>query len=318
MPRTRWLPLLLVLLAVALTSCVSEPGDQGGVGKAQAPDSVAPAAAPGRIYDRVVAFMTTRSDSTLLVPWMFSARSRPGAVERQARAWLVRGGTWESFLADTWETPPSRVPWRLLPRGAMHLVVGEADALERLVFEEGPRQLELAMGSTLVEWSGRRGESFRLLDGTALLSGERVQGLVLDLSRVRRPEDPPPGDWTVLASGDSLQVVVSDPGEGGTEGAPYQAWARVDFREIQWPAVEVRWTETRAFEKARRDVPVAWSLRSSDGELQGTLSVESAQVQAGEGEGPLLPVDALFEVSGTVQIGESVYPVRGLFRHVQP
>ncbi|MBW3533866.1 MAG: hypothetical protein KY453_01400 [Gemmatimonadetes bacterium] len=272
----------------------------------------------GRIYDRHIVFLTPGTDSTLMVPWLISARARPGAVAREARAWLTRGGVWEPFFQERWETAPSRVPWRLLPRGRMRIVVGEADALERIVFESGPRHLETVLGPTRVEWNGRRGESYRLLDGAALLANQRIEGLILDVSRARRPEDPPSGDWALLTSGDSLQVLLaaSEARPPGTAGA-YQGWARLDFRELQWPRVSVSWSEARAFERARRDVPVEWRARSSDGELVAVLNVRSAQLQAGEGEGPLLPVDALFEIEGTVTIGGIEYPVRGIHRHLQ-
>jgi hypothetical protein len=51
--------------------------------------------------------------------------------------------------------------------------------------------------------------------------------------------------------------------------------------------------------------------------MEGVLEVRTAQIQAGAGEGPLLPVDALFEVTGTLSIEGGDYPVRGLFRHTR-
>ena len=77
------------------------------------------------------------------------------------------------------------------------------------------------------------------------------------------------------------------------------------------------WGEVRAFQPARQDVPVAWTLTSTEGDMEGVLQVRSAQIQAGEGEGPVLPVDALFEVTGTLSIEGGDYPVRGLFRHTR-
>ncbi len=74
----------------------------------------------------------------------------------------------------------------------------------------------------------------------------------------------------------------------------------------------------RAFQPARQDVPVSWTLTSQEDEVSGVLQVQSAQIQAGEGTGPLLPVDALFLVSGTLRVEGGEYPVRGLFRHTRP
>jgi hypothetical protein len=51
--------------------------------------------------------------------------------------------------------------------------------------------------------------------------------------------------------------------------------------------------------------------------MTGQLEARATHIEAGEGEGPLLPVGALFEVSGTFRVGTTDYPVRGLVRHVQ-
>lgn len=281
--------------------------------------------------------MSGTPELELILAWSFEARTRSGEVERRSRGWLARDGSWDPFYSVTWETPPSRAPWRILPRPPLRILVGQNDALERLVFEEGPRSVELAFGRTLVEWSGQQGETIRVQEGEVLFSGREVGGVLLDLARSRDAADPHPGDWAFLISGDSVQIVVEDPAgppeppdsvlpdsalqdpasAAGDRGA-YRAWARFDFRDTQWPGVSVTWEETRAFEEARRDVPVAWSVSSGDGELEGSLEVESAWLEAGRGPGPLLPVSALFQLRGEVRIQGEAYPVRGLFRHVQP
>jgi hypothetical protein len=142
--------------------------------------------------------------------------------------------------------------------------------------------------------------------------------VALEMSRVHGAEDADPGDWAFLVSGDSQQMVLENPTvtNPGTRGA-YRAWARLDFRDLHWPDVTVSWAEVRAYQPARQDVPVSWTLKSEDGELGGTLHVRSAQIQAGKGTGPLLPVDALFTVSGSVRIQGRAYPVLGLFRHTR-
>ena len=67
-----------------------------------------------------------------------------------------------------------------------------------------------------------------------------------------------------------------------------------------------------------RDGGASWTITSQDDDIGGVLRVQSAQIQAGEGAGPLLPVDALFLVSGTLRLEGGEYPVRGLFRHTRP
>ena len=271
---------------------------------------------PGRSYERNFVFATVTGDSLLMVPWLFETTTQPGTVVREARGWLDRSGTWDAFFAERWETPPTRIPARILPHGSLRLVVRDGNAVDGIIYDEGTRNLELALGSVLIEWSGPRGEVFRLLDGSLYLSERRLGGIVLDMARGSSADTPRAGDWAFLASGDSLQLVLQ--GESEHQGEPlptYQAWARLDFRNLQWSTLSVDWVETNAFQPARRDVPVSWTISSPEGDLQGTLEVSSADVRAGQGSGPVLPVQALFEVEGTVTIEGRTFPVRGLFRH---
>jgi len=311
----RFLPPLI--LVAGLTACRTEAPPQG-TDDAAAPETGGAGNLQGQVYERAVVFITSVGDSTLIVPWQFSARTRPSGVARTARAWLARGGAWEPFLQESWETPPTRVPWRLHPRGRLRLVVGEGGALETLLFEEGRRHLEVEIGGTRTEWSGSQGATFTIADGAAVLSEQRLPGLVLDLARAQRDESPPEGDWIFLISGDSVQVVMSGTNEPAATVGTLEGWARLqDSREILWRDINFSWTETRAFEEARREVPVRWSLTTSDGEMSVDLEVKTAHIEAGEGEGPLLPVDALLEVAGSLRIGEAEFSVRGLVRHGQ-
>jgi hypothetical protein len=308
-------------VALALGGCSAEdpqepvPGEPG----AEAPPS---GNFSERIYERNFVFTTLTEDSAFLVPWLTTARTRPGGVERTARGWLARGETWEGFYDEGWHTPPTRVPGRLLPHGSFRLLVGPEDAVQSILYEEAPRQLELSLASVLMEWVDQRGESYRLVNATVYLADQRVDGLALDMARVRDSNEPPAGDWVFVVSGDSLQVVLenptqTEPGRGGT----YRGWARLEvpdldeLRDLRFADVTLVWEDVRAFQPARQDVPVAWTLSSSEGNLQGDLEVRSAQIQAGDGTGPVLPVDALFEVTGTLRIEGGDYPVRGLYRH---
>lgn len=274
----------------------------------------------GRIYERNFVFTALSGDSAFVVPWLITAQTRPGGVDRRARGFFARGSTWENFFDQSWETPPSRAPWRILPHGSLRLVVGDGEVVEGVIFSEGPRQLELELsGGALMEWTGTRGQIYRLLEGAAYLSDQRVGGLVLDMTRVHGAKEAAQGDWAFLLSGDSLQVILETPtaAPAGTQGAT-RAWARLDFRDLQWPALTVDWAEVRGFQPARQDVPVSFTITSEDDDMGGVLQVQSAQIQAGAGDGPLLPVDALFLVAGTLRIEGRSYPVRGLYRHTRP
>ncbi|HSM60211.1 MAG TPA: hypothetical protein VK849_05415, partial [Longimicrobiales bacterium] len=180
-------------------------------------------------------------------------------------------------------------------------------------------QLHLELSAPLIEWAGARGQVFRLLEAAIYLSDQRIGGVALDMSRAHPADQPEPGDWAFLTSGDSLQVVLENPelAPPGADGA-FRGWARLGGRDLQWPTLTLDWADVRAFQPARQDVPVSWTLASADGDLGGVLEVQSAQIQALEGPGPLLPVDALFVVSGTLRVEGGTYPVRGLFRHARP
>jgi hypothetical protein len=315
-PAPSFLRLLAAVVAMASACSAPEPGEPA---TGDADSTVQPAGNfRERTYERNFVFTTVNGDSALVVPWFTSARSRPGGVERTARAWLARGDEWEAFYDQRWTTPPTRVPARLLPHDNFGLLVGRDDAIVGILYHDGPRELELSLTDVLMEWVDNRGTSYRLVEAGLYLGDQQVQGLALDMSRVRNSAQPPAGDWVFLVSGDSLQLVLESPerADPGTPGA-YRGWARLDFRDLRFDSLTVDWGELRAFQPARQDIPVAWTLTSVGGALEGILEVRTAEVQAGEGEGPVLPVDALFEVTGTITIERRAFPVRGLFRHTR-
>jgi hypothetical protein len=312
----RRLPTPACITLVALCVGCGQP-DAATESPAQGPpDQAASGNFPGKSYERNFVFTTLGDDSTFVVPWFLETTTRPGTVIREARGWLNRSGTWEAFYAEQWETPPTRVPARVLPYGSLRFVVREGDAVDGIIFDEGLRNLEVALGDVLTEWAGPRGEVFQLLEGSLYLADQRVGGVVLDMARGSSAESPPGGDWAFLTSGDSLQLVLEGTSEHDADSSPtYLAWARLDFRDLQWADLAVDWTETSAFQPARRDVPTSWTISRPDGDVHGVLEVTSANVTPGSGDGPVLPVRALFEVAGTIVIEGRTFPVRGLFTH---
>jgi len=305
----------LLTAVLLLAACSSPPPDESPVEGATQTQAAA-GNFRSRVFERNFVFTTLMEDSALLVPWLTTARTQPEGVQRTARGWLARGGTWDGFYDREWQTPPTRVPERLLPHESLRLIVGPEGAVVGILYHEQPRSLELSLAGVLMEWVDPGGESYRLVEAALYLADQRVQGVVLDMARTRDVADGPGGDWCFLVSGDSLQVVVAarDRQPPGTEGA-FRGWARLDFRDLRYSAVTVDWGEVRAYQPARQDVPVAWTITSSGQGPEGVLEVRAAHIAAGEGDGPLLPVDALFEVTGTLTIEGGAYPVRGLFRH---
>ena len=214
----------LAAAVLASGACSDEPA--GGAAEAldeTVPSDEAMGALVGRTFERSLALVATGRDSLVIVPWLLTAGVSPGGVDRGARGLVLGGTEWQTVFEDDWEDPPTRAPWRILPRDGMRLVAGMDDALERIVYDDGVRQLELVLGETLTEWSGPRGGSYRLLQGSAVVAGRTVDGLMLDIRRSVGPDESPYGDWAFLISGDSLQVLLHSPRRqtpGGGTGRP--------------------------------------------------------------------------------------------------
>lgn len=265
------------------------------------------------LYERNIVFMTVAADSAIVVPWLFRTSSSEEGVERLTEAWLAQRGLWEPFFRDEWSTGPTRTPFRILPRGPMDLVIGDGGTLERILFAAGPRQLDVVIDEGMSDWRGNRGETFRVHQGAAIFGDQRVEGMVLDMNRARLRDGPEPGEWMFLTGPRRLAIVVESTG-----GSPaYTAWGRMGEDDFRWPEVEVEWTSVRSFEEARRDVPVEWMIRSLNGEMVLTLTNAGMELRATEGEGPILPVEGLFQVTGAIVLAGDSLPVRGLVRHVQ-
>lgn len=267
-------------------------------------------------FEQNFVFADVSGDSVFLVPWLIRTTSQTDGVRREARGWLARSGTWDAFYSEEWTTPPSRAPARFLPHGNLQLLVQEGDVVDGIIFEDGTRSLELALGETQASWGGPRGETVELLEGAAYLADERVDGVILHLARASAGASPPGGDWGLLLSGDSARFVFAAEGEHGGEVEPvYRGWGDLADRELQWPEVHLEWTATQAFPPARRDVPASWRIWSTNASVEGELHAISSEIQAGSGTGPLLPVRALFEVVGEVSTFEGDFPVHGLIVH---
>ena len=266
-----------------------------------------------RLYERNIVFMTTGTDSLILVPWLFRASTLEKGVERTAEGWLARAGLWELFFTDRWDSPPTRTPFRVHPRDPMNLVIGPGDLLERIVFEEGTRQLEVILGEGMSDWSGSHGETFRVHRGTALFGNLRVEGMVMDMNRVQLRDSPRPGEWMFLTGPERLAIVIESTGVSPN----HTAWGRRGDEEFRWPEVNLEWTSLRFSEEAHQDIPVGWRIRSTHGGLQITLRSIGMDLQVGESEGSLFPVNGLFQVAGLLVISGDTLDVRGLVRYVQ-
>lgn len=307
---TAFILTLLTVLGCGDPEAPPPQGSRGSSPPSEDGDSVV------SVYERNFVFASLEGDSAFIVPWLIQAIEMPDSVRREAQGWLARGGLWDRFYAERWWTPPTRAPGRILPHEGLAVLVRADGVIDGVVFEDPPRSLEIILGEGQQPWTGARGGSFHVLTGSAYLADQRIDGMVLDMARASAGGRATGGDWAFLLSGDSAHFVLAADEEHGGESEPlYRGWADVAGDGLQWPEIRVDWGRTEAFPPARRDVPVEWEIRSADGSIDGELEALSAEIQAGEGPGPLLPVRALYEVVGDLSTSEGDFPVHGIVVH---
>lgn len=295
-------------------ACAAEPGDPGG-GRVEDPPSAPLDSFAGNRYERHLAFFGLEDEGPLVVAWSFSARTREEAVDRDARIWLARGGVWDAFYQSSWETPSVGAPWRIIPHDGIRIIVAERDALTALLYRGAGWELEMWLGEAVAGWSSRPGELIQVREGSTVLSENPLAGTLVDISFARQAPDATPASWALLVSED-IHVFLRGPFDAGADS--FQGWGTLGARNFDWPDVGVTATRSRAFEPARRDVPIAWRFQSPDAGLTGRIEAMSTHMQAGEGPGPQLPLIAISEVEGSVTIETVAHRVRGVLYHRAP
>ena len=309
---------LLVAGGVSASTCSGNGSDAGthdssGASGTVETETTGSEIAAGTIYQRSVVFVDVANETTMFVPWDFENRTQADSVRHVLRGWLGRGGQWSGFADEQWITPATPTPWRILPRGAARIVMGLDDVLHEIYYQEGIIDLSVLPGEVIADWSGQRGDTYRLLAGTSHLSDVEHPGLVVDAYTPRANASDQPFEWGLLVGDGPLYLLLTDLDPTG----PPRAWGLHDSEEMSWPTVTLTWGDTRSFERARRDIPVLWRFRSSDGELAGEIESVSSHLQALAGEGPILPVLGVYEVAGWVTVGETRVAVKGFLRHFQ-
>jgi hypothetical protein len=304
-----------ITIAVGLSACGTD-AEAPPPAASQGATASAAANFEAREYERNFVFASLEGDSLFMVSWMLHNVETPDSILREADAWLARGGVWDGFYSARWSTRPTTELSLLLPYGGLTLLAREGGVIDGIVFEEGPRALEVSMEGVEASWTGPRGGLYEVLEGSAYLSDQRIDGMVLDMARASVGGTPTGGDWLFLLSGDSARFVLAADVEHGGEVEPlYRGWGDLGEQEVVWPGVRLDWRRTEAFPPARRDVPVEWRIWSSDGSVEGSLAAASAEILAGEGPGPLLPVRALYDVAGELRTADGRFPVRGILVH---
>lgn len=315
-PVTRVRPALpLAIALVAAAACAGDPGSSGDT-TVEDPALAAPDSLARNRYERHLAFFALEDESPLVVAWSFSASTRADAVDREARIWLARGGQWDPFFRAAWESAATRAPWRIVPHEGIRIIVGERDALTALLYRSGGRELEVWPGEALAGWSSRPGEMVQVREASTILSESAATGKLVDISFAQRASDTTPGSWAFLTSGD-VQVFLRGSFDAQADST-YQGWGALGDGNFDWPGVSMVATRSTAFEPARRDVPVAWQLRSPDDGLTGRIEAMSTHMETAEGPEPQLPMLAISEVEGSIEIEGTPYRVRGVFYYRAP
>lgn len=309
--------LLPALLSLAATACEAEPPPESAA--VPAPAATAPEAPR---YVRDFMFVGELADTPIVVPFSFRATPAGEEIGRNVRAWLARGGTWESFLDLSWSVPAGASVWRVVPRGDLRVLAGGAAEVEGLVFRRGERTLRLLLGEPLSTWPRGEGERYQMLDSRLQLGRVTVPGTVVEVQRVRPPlaADPPADagtDWLFLTDGGQLRLVLTGAVGGADTGEEAAAWTLLPGEERVWDRAEVRQLEHLALPPARRDIPVRWGYSVPDAEIEGEVRSLGYDAEVGEERAGRRAVEVLYTVEGWISVAGTRRRVVGVIRHSQ-
>lgn len=312
--RSRAVPVLLALVAACGTDVVPEPPPRA----AAPPDT---AAAPTR-YVREFVFVGERDGVPLAVPLLFSATQRGTHLARGARGWLAHGTEWEEFLDETWTTPAATGGWRVLPHGDLRVLAGGPVEIEALVYRRGERSLRLMPGTPVSSWALHDQARYRLLLGELELGGRVLPGAVLETQRLQRAtaadgEETGPLDWVFLTDGAEVHLLLAEALGGPAASARTYAWGVLPDGEHTWDQAEIRWLEVRAVEAARRDVPVRWSFRVPNAQIDGELVSLGAHLELGAERAGRRALVMRHTVEGWLALDEEQRRVYGVIWHFQ-
>lgn len=308
---------LLAALAIFLGAC----GGAGDGSDAAVSSNDPEQEVPLYRYSRDFVFVAPSNDGPLVVPFEFSARNRGDMLERGVRAWLARGSVWDRFLDDNMTTTSAGGVWRPIPTTDLRLTVGGPATIESLHFQRGDRQLRLELDSPLSEWQQRDETRFRLLRGRVIIGTEVASGPVLELLRSENilEDGWAPGqdfDAVFLSTGDTIQMVIVETLSGDGEGDGY-AWIRTPSGERTWDDGELRWLEIRAYDEARRDIPIRWTFRVPGADVTGELTAQGYDAILGPERGGRRAIEIRYSVSGSIEVGGVRRNVVGAIRHTQ-
>lgn len=315
------------LAAMAAAGCGNGPpwASDRQDGAARAPVDFGPTAA----YERRLVFLGPGQRLPAAAIVDFVAVSDSLGLRRGVRARLADGTDWSRLMDEGWTMDHMREPWRLVPRGPLKLIMGDAGELTGIVFRDDV-EVRLEPGPPLAGHSPDAGTQLVLRRGRLALGAELVHGVLLD-AQFGRPLDP---------SASRADPVTDDDGDDADEptpaGRPGAEALLIDNSGLYvvFSAAsngQVAWIHRQGTDDLRRDarltaigweededgvrVPNAWRVAGRN-ELTGELVAEALD---GVGVSGVPDLEALgyAVVSGWVQDGGERHELYGLIRHVR-
>lgn len=286
---------LLLLSIFPLAGCEDLPwSPEGDSGEAHSGPF------PATTYERRLLFLASGPNLPAAATFDFTAVTDSAGLQRAAGIQLATEGHWSELLDTAWSTDRVREPWRILPHGAMRVMVNEVGEIDALALDGDPG-LRLETGELLAESSPDAGTQLVLRSARLMTADTAYEGVLLD-AQVGRAQDTIAASVAtsieaLLAHGSDFHAVVFRVGEG------LLAWVNDDgesriHRDVQ---IERLPGESDAAEVE----PTAWGIVAVP-ELSARVAAELADSAA---------VNGYTLVSGWVEDGGVRRDVFGLVRH---
>jgi hypothetical protein len=317
--------ILIVAAALAVAACESGPGGS------PADQEVTPDYGPTAAYNRRLVFLGPGAQLPTTAVFDFVALSDSIGLRRGVRARVVNGVRWRTLIDEGWAMAPMREPWRLVPHGPIKITVTETGDLGALIHRDSVTT-RLFLGATIAEHSPDVSTQLVLRSARLAVDDESVPGVLLDtqLGRSVNPQlvqrarvdtaggaetVPPtpigrPGAEALLLNNGGFYVVLASASGGSL------AWIRNAGRDDVRSDARLEPTAWTQDEATGVQVPSAWRIVSSNGDLSGELTTEStAPITLADVQD--LQALSYVLVTGWVEDRSVRRDVFGLVRHVR-
>jgi hypothetical protein len=310
----------LLLRTVAMLGAMAACGEPPSVDPTPPLAGPEPPAETETVYTREYHFLGLTDSGPVAAALSFSASPRDTLLYRTSRGWLARGEEWNRFLDNRWSTSRVGGVWRILPHENVTVLAGGQEEVEALTFERGDRSLRLYPGQAVSTWERREEHRLTIRRGALEIAMQPVSGFVVESLLVEAPGSPlrMPGvtyDRAVLTDGEQRIFVLGD--GSGDEGAKQLGWGIVAGVEQSWHAVELQWLHVRPEPQARRDVPLHWTLRIGDADVEGEIISLGYDLELGPDHGARRSVEMQHTVEGWISMAGDQIHLFGVLRHVQ-